>query len=100
VSAALGWSDWKNWHFGTVGTDVSVIRLERSAAVERLEQFELGSAYVSEAVELLERLERTGVLPGAKRLRINPLMVSPSNHWNDWNKLSWAAVSDVPNVAG
>jgi hypothetical protein len=25
-------------------------------------------------------------------------MVSPSNHWNDWNKLSWAAVRDVPNV--
>src|SRR5262249_48259351 len=34
----------------------------------------------------------------AKRLRINPLMVSPSNHWNDWNKLSWAAVCDMPDV--
>jgi hypothetical protein len=22
--------------------------------------------------------------------------LSPSNHWNDWNKLSWAAVRDVP----
>ena len=31
-------------------------RLERSVAVERLEQFELGSAYVSEAIGL-ERLE-------------------------------------------
>jgi hypothetical protein len=36
----------------------------------------------------------------AKRLRINPLMVSPSNHWNNWNKLSWVAVGDVPDVAG
>jgi hypothetical protein len=23
-------------------------------------------------------------------------MVSPSNHWSDWNKLSWIAVRDVP----
>jgi hypothetical protein len=29
------------------------------------------------------------VLNGAKRLRINPLMVSPSNHWNDWNRVRY-----------
>jgi len=70
---------------------------ERSAWLERLEQLNFGTSGTrmslgrlerSEAVELLERLEWTGVLPGAKRLRINPLMVSPSNHWNVWNKLS------------
>jgi len=38
------------------------------------------------------------VLNGAKQLKIDPLMVSPSNHWNDWNKLSWAAVCDMPDV--
>ena len=26
------------------------------------------------------------VMNGAQRLRINPLMVSPSNHWNVWNR--------------
>src|SRR5262249_60857815 len=60
---------WNNWNFGTLGTDVSLIRLERSAAVERLEPLELVLA--------------SYVLNGAQRLRINPLMVSPSNHWNE-----------------
>jgi len=34
-------------------------RLEQSEAVERFEQFERGSAYVSAAVERLERLDDT-----------------------------------------
>jgi hypothetical protein len=33
-------------------------------------------------------------------MRINQVMVSPSNHWNDWNKLSWAAMRDMPDVSG
>ena len=37
-------------------------------------------------------------LNGAKRLRINPLMVSPSNHWNDWNVCSLRAGIFVSNV--
>jgi hypothetical protein len=41
-------------------------------------------------------LNRRKALNEAQRLRINPLMVSPSNHWNDWNKLSWIAARDVP----
>src|SRR5215831_523673 len=50
-------------------TALAPTRLERSAAVERLEPLELVLA--------------SYVLNGAQRLRINPLMVSPSNHWNE-----------------
>ena len=48
---------------GTLGTDVSLIRLERSEAVKRL--------------------ERAAVLPGAKRL--NPSIGLREAIWNVWN---------------
>src|SRR5215510_10588085 len=35
----------------------------------------------------LNEAQRLNDLNGAKRLRINPLMVSPSNHWAVWNWL-------------
>ena len=57
---------WNNWNFGTLETDVGLIRLERSKAVERLERLERDSQLVSAAIEpfdrtqgrLLERLEQ------------------------------------------
>src|SRR5262249_33615903 len=38
-------------------------------------------------LELSERMLARYDLNGAEQLRINPLMVSPSNHWAVWNWL-------------
>jgi hypothetical protein len=58
VTGAQRLNVWNNWNFGTLGTCTSLIPLERSIAVERLER---DSFLVSIAIEQLERLELAAV---------------------------------------
>jgi hypothetical protein len=61
VTGAQRLNVWNNWNFGTLGTCTSLIPLERSIAVERLERLERDSFLVSIAIERLERLELAAV---------------------------------------